>query len=408
MKSYENYKLKESISNRKPKKHSVAFFERGSWYHRTKTLDDTGKIKYGKKGGFASQKEAEENYWKCLEAFEKSRMSREVKNYGTITLGDYLKVWFEDEFSPNVQNTTRMVMAHMIYDIILPNIQNEIKLTLVNVDYLDALLRQCSLSSPTAGNKCREVLSIAFNHALVEGYIKSNPMPSTKPYKRNKPNITIYNKAQVKQFLLYAKENSWYLEILLALFCGLRKGEILGLKFEDFNLEDETVTIKRQLTANPIIPSGSGSKILKYELTERPPKTPNSLRKLRVPKVIIDELKYRKERIENNKAKFKYKYNDFDYISCQENGNPHSMSAFNIALNKLCKKSALPSITVHGLRHMYATILIENGASLSKISALLGHSSINTTFEYYCDISDESNNIKAFMDNTFIPEEETD
>lgn len=80
MKSYENYKLKESISNRKPKKHSVAFFERGSWYHRTKTLDDTGKIKYGKKGGFASQKEAEENYWKCLEAFEKSRMSREVKN----------------------------------------------------------------------------------------------------------------------------------------------------------------------------------------------------------------------------------------------------------------------------------------------------------------------------------------
>ena len=74
--------------------------------------------------------------------------------------------------------------------------------------------------------------------------------------------------------------------------------------------------------------------------------------------------------------------------------------------SKLCKKASLPSITVHGLRHMYATILIENGASLSKISALLGHSSINTTFEYYCDISDESNNIKAFMDNTFIPEEE--
>ena len=60
------------------------------------------------------------------------------------------------------------------------------------------------------------------------------------------------------------------------------------------------------------------------------------------------------------------------------------------------------------MAHMYATILIENGASLSKISALLGHSSINTTFEYYCDISDESNNIKAFMDNTFIPEEEAD
>lgn len=277
---------------------------------------------------------------------------------------------------------------------------------IIKLLYLDALLLQCSKSSPSAGNKCREVLSIAFKHALVEGYIKSNPMPGTRPYKRNKPKITIYNKAEVKQFLLFAKENSWYLEILLALFCGLRKGEILGLKFNDFNTEDETVTIKRQLAANPIIPPASGSKITKYELTERPPKTPNSLRKLKIPKVIIDELVRRKERIENNKAKYKDKYNDFNYISCQENGSPHSMSAFNTALNKLCKKASLPAISVHGLRHMYATILIENGASLSKISALLGHSSINTTFEYYCDISDESDNIKAFLDNTFIPEEE--
>lgn len=404
--SYENYKLKESISNRKPKKHSVAFYERGSWYHRTKSIDNNGKIKYGKKGGFASQKEAEEDYWLCLEKFEQSCLARQSKNAENITLSDYLKLWFEKEFSPIIQNTTRMVMAHMIYDIILPNIQSGIKLSLVNVDYLGALLLKCSESTPSAGNKCREVLSIAFKHALVEGYIKSNPMPSTKPYKRKKPNIIIYNKAQVKQFLFFAKDNSWYLEILLALFCGLRKGEILGLKFGDFCTEDETVTISRQLAANPIIPAESGSKVAKYELVERPPKTPNSLRKLRVPHIIIEELNHRVERIETNKAKFKDRYNDFDYISCQESGGPHSMSAFNIALSKLCKKASLPSITVHGLRHMYATILIENGASLSKISALLGHSSINTTFEYYCDISDESNNIKAFMDNTFIPEEE--
>ena len=92
-----------------------------------------------------------------------------------------------------------------------------------------------------------------------------------------------------------------------------------------------------------------------------------------------------------------------DYISCQPNGRPHSLSAFNIALTKVCKKAALPTVTVHGLRHIYATLLIENGASLSKISAVLGHSSINTTFEYYCDIADEGHNIKAFMDNTFIP-----
>ena len=402
MRSYENHQIRQTVSNRKAKKHSVAFFERGSWYHRTKTLDEEGNIKYGKKGGFSTQKEAEEDYWVCLEEFEKSKLLI-TDEPTSIMFGDYLIKWFENDFSPNIQNTTRMVMAHMLYDIILPNITNDIKLSLVNVDYLDALLSQCSKFSPSAGNKCREVLNIAFKSALVEGDICNNPMLSTKPYRRPKTKIKVYNKQQIKKFLSEASKSSWYLEILLALFCGLRKGEILGLKFGDFDIDDETVTISRQVAANPIISPNSGSKVSKYEIVERPPKTPNSIRRLKIPSVVIEEVKKRYDLIEINKNEFKENYNDFDYVSCQENGRPHSLSAFNIALSKICKKGGLPSITVHGLRHMYATILIENGASLSKISALLGHSSINTTFEYYCDVSDEDHNIKAFIDNTFVP-----
>jgi len=402
MKSYENQQIRRTVSNQKSKKHSVAFFERGSWYHRTKTVDEKGNIKYGKIGGFATQKEAENHYWQCLEEFEKIRLLKNNESQ-TILFSDYLIKWFESEFSSRIQNTTRMVTAHMIYDIILPNVQNNIKLCLVNVDYLDALLQQCSKSTPSAGNKCREVLNIAFKNALVDGYIKNNPMPSTKPYKRSKPKITIYNKMQIKTFLCEAQNSPWYLEILLALFCGLRKGEILGLKFADFNIDDKTVKITRQIVANPIISPYSGSKLKKYEIVERPPKTQNSIRKLKVPDIIFEELEKRRILISENKEKYKELYIDNDYISCQAKGTPHSLSAFNNALLRICRKAGLPSISVHGLRHVYATILIENGASLSKISALLGHSSINTTFEYYCDVSDESHYIKAFMDNTFVP-----
>jgi integrase len=53
---------------------------------------------------------------------------------------------------------------------------------------------------------------------------------------------------------------------------------------------------------------------------------------------------------------------------------------------------------------MYATILIERNVPLVKISALLGHSSVNTTFEYYCDVMDENEQIISFMNSTFIPE----
>ena len=75
-----------------------------------------------------------------------------------------------------------------------------------------------------------------------------------------------------------------------------------------------------------------------------------------------------------------------------------------LGMTRLCARNGLPHITVHGLRHMYATILIEMKGPLIKISALLGHASVNTTFEYYCEVMDENEQIITFMNNTFVPE----
>ena len=139
---------------------------------------------------------------------------------------------------------------------------------------------------------------------------------------------------------------------------------------------------------------------------------------LRVPEVIITELEKRKCLIDmykeilkdpcmpcgNDKVKMQEAFIDKDYISCQANGKVHSLSAMNNALTKLCVRNGLPALTVHGLRHMFATILVEQGVPLAKISGLLGHSSVNTTFEYYCDVMDEKEKIIAFMNDAFIPE----
>lgn len=130
MKSYENQQIRRTVSNQKSKKHSVAFFERGSWYHRTETVDEKGNIKYGKIGGFATQNEAEEDYWRCNDEFEK-RLLLSNDEPQSRSLSDYLVRWFENDFSSRIQNTTRMVTAYMIYDIILPNIKNDVKLSLV-------------------------------------------------------------------------------------------------------------------------------------------------------------------------------------------------------------------------------------------------------------------------------------
>lgn len=389
---------------KKTQEKSVAFFERNSWYHRTKVLEDDGTVKYGKIGGFASQDEAEKSYWKYQEEFNIQQRKRQLSSKGNreVLFKDYLIYWFEEVFSKRVENTTRMVGAYALYDLIIPNIDYDIKMRYVSVEYLDELLERTSKACSSAGNKGREILNLAMKEAVVEGYINVNPVPETKPYKRKKPNIVILSREKIKILLQAASKDNWYLEILLGLFCGLRKGEIYGLKFSDFDVEHRTVTISRQIVANPIIKEGS--KIEENTLIERDPKTPNSFRVLRVPEVIITELEKRRYLVDIYKEKMQNDFIDNDYISCQSNGRVHSLSAMNNALRRLCTKNGLPVISVHGLRHMFATILIEQGVPLAKISGLLGHSSVNTTFEYYCDVMDEKEKIIAFMNDTFVPE----
>ena len=66
----------------------------------------------------------------------------------------------------------------------------------------------------------------------------------------------------------------------------------------------------------------------------------------------------------------------------------------------------MPHITVHGLRHMFATSLLEQGVSIAKISGMLGHSSVHTTFEFYLDVMDADEKIMQFMNTEFAVETE--
>lgn len=374
-----------------------AFYEAGSWYHRLKVLRQDGTTRYTKKGGFASKEEAEKSYKKYEKEYKETYRAYHTSVSGDVALKEYLIYWLDNIYSTRVEASSMMLASYVVYDLLIPQMEKDIKLRHLNVDYLDDLLARTAKVTESAGNKSRELLNIALRDALVGGYIKENPMPFTKPYKRKKPKVLILKKEQLKIFLKAASENNWYLEILLGLFLGLRKGELLGLKFKDIDMENRTLKVQRQVTAAPVVEKG-GSKIIAYKVAEKEPKTPNSYRVLRVPKRVMEEICKRKEKMGEA-------YSEDGYISCTENGLPHSPSSFNTAITKLCNRNALPHITPHGLRHMYATILMEQGVALPKISALLGHSSVHTTFEYYSDCMDEKENIIDFLNNAFLPEE---
>lgn len=334
-------------------------------------------------------KEAEQSYRKYEAEYKKAYRAYHAASIKNLDLKEYLVFWMDEIYRARVENTTYMLASYVLYDLLFPNMEHGIRLRHMNAEYLDSLLEKASRSCASAGNKCRELLNAAMKDAAAEGFIHRNPVPDTKPYKRKKPKIVVLSKEKMKLFLEKASDSNWYLEILFGLFMGLRKGEISGLKFSDIDVENRTLRIERQVTSDPYVGKGD-SKIVKYRMVEKEPKTMNSYRTLRVPETIMDEIRKRKQQNDLKKEQFGEGYMDNDYLSCAENGASHSASAFNNALTKLCGRNGLPHLTVHSLRHMYATILTEQGVPLVKVSALLGHSSVHTTFEYYCEAMDEN------------------
>ena len=191
-------------------KRGIAFFEAGSWYHRIKLLQEDGTTKYSKKGGFMTAKEAEESYFVYEEKYKKAYRAYHVSSSADFDLKDYLIYWLEEIYSTRIENTTYMIASYVVYDLIIPHMNQGMKLRYVNVEYLNALLRTVSKVCESAGNKSREILNIALKDAVAQGYLHRNPVPDTKPYRRRKPKIMVLSTERMKFFLENASETNWY------------------------------------------------------------------------------------------------------------------------------------------------------------------------------------------------------
>lgn len=95
-------------------------------------------------------------------------------------------------------------------------------------------------------------------------------------------------------------------------------------------------------------------------------------------------------------------FEDNNYISFNEKtGRTKSYNAVLTYLRRLSENTKIRKITFHDLRHMFATILLEQGTPIAQISLVLGHGSINTTYEHYLNMMNEKNEITAFFNNEY-------
>lgn len=226
----------------------------------------------------------------------------------------------------------------------------------------------------------RGVISSACEYAVENHYLTENPVTkSTLPSfaQSISKDVPQYTAEEASKLLSYAKdhESHLYVFLLLALFTGMRKGELCALTWADIDFDKKLLNINKSR-------SGSRSDITKIVTT---PKTISSNRKIPLCDSVIEALKEERKRQKADGKLFGRSYNaDSDFIIRNALGEPYvNLSAINRVLNRLEKSAGLEHCTIHGLRHSVASILDDNGVALSDISVLLGHESTQTTEKIY-------------------------
>ena len=207
------------------------------------------------------------------------------------------------------------------------------------------------------------LLSSAYKQAIRRGMLKENPCEYAVIPKQVKPEIDILDTDAIREFVAALDSAPLDFKVMceLALFCGLRKSEILGLHSDDVG---ETVTISK------VRQHMNGEDIIQT------PKTKTSNRTLAVPAFILDDIKLLHE-------DQKTRPSECEYLIRNKWGEPPGSAWCDKKMKELIETNHLPHVTMHGLRHTYASMLIAEGVPVSEVSAQLGHASVDITLRVY-------------------------
>lgn len=337
-----------------------------SWQYIISYKDAMGKWKQKSKQGFtlnkAGKQQAKDAALLAVDELKSKNHNIEVNEYSKITFKEFAEKFIKHESLYKAANT---INAHNCSLRAFSSLYNYPISEITNLDiqnYVDTLVSRNLKASTVTGYVSN--IRLIFNYAK-EKYkiISENPTSSIDiPKDKNKREKTALTKAQLEDLLKKIKYKPFFIMSLIAGKCGLRLGEIIGLKWSDIDEVRAVLKISRQW-----------KRIKGNEFGFGKVKTINSEREVPIPEVVIKELmKYKKEypvnfdnRIFKNKA----------------------IMGTSMDLMSSYRKAGY-NISIHELRHTYATLLIANGVDFKTAAKLLGHD-IKQTMDTYSHVTDD-------------------
>ncbi len=295
-----------------------------------------------------------------------------------MPFGEWMDFWYRTYCQPALRDTTRAGYENSIYAHIIPELGNIAlnKLTQNDLQQFYARLKTNGRLqyTDTMGTgvsdrlvrSCHGRCRTALERAVTDGLIASNPAAGCRLPPKKDREMQVLMPQEIAGVLAQAREEGYYELFLLELSTGMRRGEILGLKWEDLNLRTGELYIRRE-----VVLSGSRKKVM-------PPKTKASVRTLLLPPYMTEILAEMKTEAAQ----------DWIFPSPRNPGEPRDPSAVYHRTQLILERAGCKKVRFHDIRHTFSTMAIENEMDVKTLSDMIGHVSAETTLNIYSHVTD--------------------
>lgn len=306
------------------------------------------------------------------------------------TLGEWVEFYLNNYKKNEVKETTFDSYMGIYRKHIKTAVISKIKLKRLTCDELQKFYNAKSAENYNA--KTIKHIYIVINSALKKAvqlkYVNENVnemvvLPKKKLFEGNA--LSAY---EVNKIFTEAKNDVLYLIVALTICTGLRKGEIMALKWSNINFEDGELYVEGNLCKVSVGTNEKGKMMYEYKIME--PKTAKSHRTVPLIEQALDALRIQKERQDIWKEEYKDIYVDEDFVFTERDGSLIKQRSFMDQYHAFLYKYDIQNIRFHDLRHTFATLLLEAGESPKVIQELLGHSTITTTMDTYAHVTKKS------------------